>query len=114
MKVTIVIPNYNGLKYLKDCIDSLYKQSFTSFDIIVVDNGSMDGSCHFIEENYAKVILIKLNKNYGFSRAVNEGIKASKSEYVVLLNNDTETDENWLANLINCIQQDEKIFSCFR
>ncbi|MBZ9636643.1 glycosyltransferase family 2 protein [Clostridium sp. FP1] len=111
-KVSIVIPSYNGLKYIRVCLESLYSQSFQSFDIIIVDNASQDGSCEFILENYPKEKLISLKENYGFSRAVNEGIKASNSEYVVLLNNDTEVDKFWLQNLVKCIEDDENIFSC--
>ena len=111
-KVSIIIPNYNGLKYIKVCLESLYMQSFKSFDIIIVDNDSQDGSCKFILQNYLQVNLITLKQNYGFSKAVNEGIKASNSEYIVLLNNDTEVDKFWLENLVNCIESDEKIFSC--
>lgn len=110
--ISIVIPNYNGLKYLKDCIDSLSMQSFKYFEIIIVDNNSIDGSCEFILENYPKVKLISLDKNYGFSRAVNEGIKVSTGEYVVLLNNDTKVDEYWLENLVKCIEKNNKVFSC--
>ncbi|MBW9156998.1 glycosyltransferase family 2 protein [Clostridium tagluense] len=112
MKATIIIPNYNGQKYLKDCLDTLFKQSFKSFETIIVDNASKDGSYDFILENYPQVKLIYLKENYGFSKAVNEGIKVSDSEYVVLLNNDTEVGSYWLENLVNCIESDEKIFSC--
>ena len=112
MKVSIVIPNYNGQKYLKDCLDSLSKQSFKEFETIIVDNASKDGSCEFILAHYPNAKLISLKQNYGFSKAVNEGIKASNSQYVVLLNNDTEVDKFWLENLVNCIEKDEKIFSC--
>ena len=111
-KVSIVIPNYNGLKYIEICLESLYKQSFQNFDIIVVDNASQDGSCDYILKNHPNVKLIYLKENYGFSKAVNKGIKASNSEYVVLLNNDTEVDKHWLENLVKCIGNDKKIFSC--
>ncbi|MBU3143461.1 glycosyltransferase family 2 protein [Clostridium sp. CF012] len=112
IKVSIIIPNYNGLKYIKGCLDSLAIQCFQNVEIIIVDNDSQDGSCEFISENYPQIKLLSLKENYGFSKAVNEGIKASNCEYVVLLNNDTEVEEVWLENLVNCIEQDEKIFSC--
>jgi GT2 family glycosyltransferase len=111
-KVSIIIPNYNGLKYIKVCLESLYRQSFVSFDVIIVDNASQDGSCEFILKNYPKEKLISLKENYGFSKAVNDGIKVSNSPYVVLLNNDTEVDKFWLENLVECIETDGKIFSC--
>lgn len=112
MKVSIIIPNYNGKQYIKTCIESLEKQSYTDFEIIFVDNGSLDGSRNYIKENYPHIKLILLDKNYGFSYAVNVGIKASKAEYVVLLNNDTEVDKDWLKNLVQCIEKDKQIFSC--
>lgn len=110
--ISIIIPNYNGQNYLKGCLDSLCKQSFREFEIIIVDNASEDGSCEFISENYPDIKLISLTENYGFSRAVNEGIKDSNSNYVVLLNNDVEADVHWLKNLLSCIDKDKNIFSC--
>ncbi|MBU3127143.1 glycosyltransferase family 2 protein [Clostridium tagluense] len=112
IKVSIIIPNYNGLKYIKGCIDSLARQVFKNVEIIIVDNASQDGSCEYILKNYPRIKLISLKENYGFSKAVNEGIKASNYEYVVLLNNDTEVEGGWLENLVNCMEKDEKIFSC--
>jgi GT2 family glycosyltransferase len=112
MKVSIVIPNYNGEKYLKICIDSLYVQEFKDFEIIFVDNGSKDNSCEVISQNYPLIKIIRLSENFGFSKAVNEGIKASVGEYVVLLNNDTEATVTWLENLVNCIEENKLIFSC--
>ncbi len=111
MKASIVIPNYNGRKFLKGCLDSISRQSFYDYEIIIIDNASSDGSIDFLQENYKNIVIKKLNKNYGFSKAVNDGIKLAKGEYVVLLNNDTELDKYWLENLVKCIQKDEKIFS---
>ena len=80
-KVSVVIPNYNGEKYIKECMDALLKQSEKDFDVIFVDNASEDGSLDEIKHynKKLKLDLIKLDKNYGFSKAVNEGIKASKA-----------------------------------
>lgn len=111
MKISIIIPNYNGLNFLNNCIYSLQNQSYKDFEIIVVDNNSEDGSCEYLSKNYSKIILIKLDKNYGFSKAVNEGIKSSTSKYIVLLNNDTEVDSYWLENLVSFVEKNEKIFS---
>jgi GT2 family glycosyltransferase len=112
MKVSIVIPNYNGVKYLKICLDSLSKQTFKDFETIIVDNNSIDESLKFIKLNYPDIKLIELKENYGFSKAVNEGIKISETDYVVLLNNDTEATVDWLENLVNCIECDDMAFSC--
>ena len=111
MSVSVIIPNYNGRKYLKACLDSLSRQIFAAFDIVVVDNGSTDDSSEVLERDYCKVKLIKLDRNYGFSKAVNEGIKSCKSEYIVLLNNDVEVEPDWLSNLLNCIEKDKNVYN---
>lgn len=112
-KVTIVIPNYNGEIYLKECMDALVAQSEKDFDIIVVDNNSEDGWKNVIMPYYKKLNLnlIELNKNFGFSKAVNEGIKAAKAEYVILLNNDTHVGKHFVKELLLAIEEDESIFA---
>ena len=110
-EVSVIIPNCNGEKYLRECLDSLKEQTFEDFEIIVVDNGSQDGSVKIISEGYENVRLIGLDKNYGFSRAVNEGIKASEAPYVILLNNDTRADGDYIKALYVAISEDERIFS---
>ena len=109
--VTVVIPNYNGKKYLDDCLKSLKKQSYQEFKVIIVDNGSTDGSQDYIKKKYPQVELIELSENTGFANAANVGIKASDSEYVFLLNNDTMCDENALENLIRVMENKKKLFS---
>lgn len=108
--IDIVIPNYNGNRYLKECIDSLHTQRYSNFRIIIIDNASTDSDYVWLN-NYPNIIFKKLDKNYGFDKAVNEGIKLSSSEYIVLLNNDTVAKENWLEELIKYIDQDKNIFS---
>jgi GT2 family glycosyltransferase len=99
-RVTVVIPNWNGERFLDLCLGSLLNQSFKDFETILVDNGSMDDSLSFVAENYPDVKTIALGENRGFVEAVNAGIEASETEYVVLLNNDTEQDSNWLEALV--------------
>ncbi|MHC1685687.1 MAG: glycosyltransferase family 2 protein [Clostridiaceae bacterium] len=111
MKVSVVIPNYNGEKIIGNCINSVLKQSFTDFELIIIDNDSKDNSVKIIEEKYKDVKLIKNEKNLGFAPAVNQGISEAKGKYVALLNNDTEVDEFWLENLYKVIIKDEEIFS---
>ncbi|SFB13210.1 hypothetical protein SAMN05216249_11047 [Acetitomaculum ruminis DSM 5522] len=110
-QVTVVVPNYNGEKYIADCLKSLEKQEFKEFHTIVVDNGSTDNSREIIEKEFPKVKLLKLKENYGFARAVNEGIKASKTKYVILLNNDTIVFKRFVRELLNEIRRSKKIFS---
>ena len=89
MKVTINIPNYNGKHFMEPCLQSLANQTCSEFQILVVDNASSDGSIEYMRENYPDIELISLNQNYGFSAAVNVGIRHSTTPYVLLLNNDT-------------------------
>lgn len=110
--VTIVIPNYNGVAYLDACLRSVWKQSGVSIEVIVVDNGSTDGSRELIREQFPKCQLVCLKQNYGFSRAVNEGIKRAKSPYVILLNNDTEVRSDFAKYLLDAIRKDDRRFSC--
>ena len=109
--LTVIIPNYNGRKYLGDCLRSLEKQTFIAFDTIIVDNGSTDGSQDYIKTKWPSVELIELNENTGFANAVNVGIKAADSEYVFLLNNDTMCDEYALERLIKVMDGKKKLFS---
>ena len=72
--VTVIIPNYKGLDFIRDCLDSLKAQNGDHFETIVVDNASRDGSAEIVENEYEWVQLVRLEQNFGFSRAVNEGI----------------------------------------
>ena len=78
--VSIIIVNWNGLEYLKSCLNSLFKINYKKIEIIIVDNGSEDGSYEFIRQKYPKIIVIRNSQNLGFSRANNQGIKKSKGE----------------------------------
>jgi len=98
--VTVVIPAWNTRRWLPGCLDGLRAQTFRDFQTVVVDNGSTDGSVAFITENYPQVQVIAFAKNRGFAPAVNAGIRHSHSNYVALLNVDTEPHPDWLANLV--------------
>jgi GT2 family glycosyltransferase len=111
MKVTVIIPNYNGIEYLKECLKSLETQTFRDFCILVVDNHSTDGSTEFIRHYYPDIRLIEMDKNYGFSVAVNKGIRESRTPYVILLNNDTVVHRNYIKELYHHISSSSKIFS---
>lgn len=112
-KVTIVIPNYNGIEFMDECLTRLTNQDYTDFCVIVVDNGSKDGSVETTVTYKERLDLstICFEKNTGFSVAVNAGIKASKSEYVILLNNDAYVRENFVSELVKKMDSDERIFS---
>jgi GT2 family glycosyltransferase len=109
--VSIVIPNWNGKKFLAGCLDSLAKQTYESIEIIIVDNGSKDGSVEFLQTNYAHVRLALFEHNTGFSVAVNRGIRESLGEFVALLNNDTVVDPHWAEEMVKAMRAHPEIGS---
>ncbi len=110
-KVTVVIPNYNGIKYIRNCMDSLRRQTGEPFDILVIDNASADGSLEILEGEYQEARVIALEENTGFCHAVNLGIQESKTPYVILLNNDTVVKPDFVTSLVKAIEAREDIFS---
>lgn len=110
-KVSVVIPNYNGEKFLPDCLNALKGQSMADFELIVADNGSKDESVRIVSECFPSAKIIRLDKNYGFSKAVNEGIRSAKAPFVILLNNDTRVESDFIRALYDAINSDDRIFS---
>lgn len=115
-KVSIIIVNWNGRRYLNECLTSVFHQTYPNYDVILVDNGSTDGSVEFVRKNCPKVKTIKLDRNYGFARGNNVGIeealKDKNVKSIVSLNNDTKVDKNWLSELVKVAESNEKIGMC--
>lgn len=109
-EVTIIIPNYNGKQLLENCIATLEKQTFRDFEVLVVDNGSTDKSAELTSDTLA-LRVIALQENTGFCGAVNVGIRETKTPYVILLNNDTEAEADFVEALLAGIRSSERIFS---
>lgn len=105
IEVNVIIPNWNGAKFLHDCLSSLRDQTYQNMEIIMVDNGSADNSINFAKENFPEVRIVSLNKNMGFAYAVNKGISSSKGKYIALLNNDTKVEKNWLEELVKVLNE---------
>ena len=112
MEVSVVIPNFNGIAFLDSVLASLEGQTLSNFEVILVDNGSTDGSCSFVTANYPWVHLIELSETFGFCGAVNAGIRAAKAPYVLLLNNDTEVKEDFVEEMLAAIRRHKNAFSC--
>lgn len=112
MEVSVVIPNFNGIAFLDSVLASLEGQTLSNFEVILVDNGSTDGSCSFVTANYPWVHLIELSENFGFCGAVNAGIRAAKAPYVLLLNNDTEVKEDFVEEMLAAVRRHKNAFSC--
>lgn len=99
-RVSVIIPNWNGADHLPECLDSLAGQRFQDFETVVVDNASSDTSLSILEASTLPVRVIRNAANLGFSAAVNAGIRATDTELIVLLNNDTRADPGWLEALV--------------
>lgn len=112
MKTTVVIPNYNGMPYMETCLLAMRAQHVRPDRVIVVDNGSTDGSAEYVEQHFPEVTLIRMGENTGFCGAVNAGIRASgDAAYVILLNNDTEAEPDFTGALVGAMEGDPAIFS---
>ena len=115
VKTIIVIPNFNGERFLDKCMHALEGQSTKDYSIYFVDNASSDGSIAAIrafQKNFpVEIHLLENRENYGFAKAVNQGIRYAEEEgakYVLLLNNDTEADALFVENLVRCMEEKEK------
>lgn len=102
---SVIIPNWNGRHHLAGCFDSLARQAFRDFEVILVDNASTDGSAGFVRGHFPDAGIVELHKNAGFAGGVNAGIRAAKGEYIVLLNNDTEAEPHWLEKIALAIRE---------
>lgn len=110
--VSVIIVNYNGRKYLKNCFDSLEKVDYPDFELIFVDNGSSDDSAEFIRKGYPKVKVLELGANLGLAVASNRGAQVAQGEYLFFLNNDTISDKSLLTELVKAARTDSKIGAC--
>ncbi len=110
-KISIIIPHLNGKHLLEDCLGSLRQQTFSDFEVLLVDNGSSDGTQAYVREQFPEVTLIELGENRGFTGACNAGWHASSGEIVILLNNDTETESGWLREVWQAFEQHPQVGS---
>ncbi len=111
-QVSVVVLNWNGAHLLPVCLDSVRAQTFRDFEVIMPDNGSTDGSVELVRERYPEVRVLPFSENLGFCLAVNAGIRASRGEFIALLNNDTELDRSYLDELVGAMQADGRLGIC--
>lgn len=104
-QITVIIPNYKGINFIGECLETLYAQEAGTpeFEVLVVDNASGDGSVELIRDKFPQTRLICLKENTGFCHAVNVGIQNSESPYVLLLNNDTKVYPDFVKRLYEAI-----------
>jgi len=106
--VSVVVVNWNRRDLLASCLASLQKQSFRDFEVIVVDNGSTDGSADWVADEWPAATLIRNSANQGFCAANNQGIRAATAPFIALLNNDAEAEPGWLEALVSTIKSDAR------
>lgn len=109
--ISVVVLNYNGKRYLDDCLSSLAAQTFRDIEVIVVDNASKDGSVEHIESNYPWVRLVINRENLGFAGGTNSGIRAADGEFILTLNNDARADRR-LLEYLHKPMKDSKVGVC--
>jgi GT2 family glycosyltransferase len=110
--ITVVVLNWNGMKVIERCLDSLKAQTYTPLEIIVVDNASTDGSGDWISRRFPDLKLIVNEKNLGFGGGNNIGIRASQGKYIMMLNNDTRLDPNCIEEMKTAIEKDGRYGAC--
>lgn len=107
--ISIVILSYNSREDLVECIPSIRSQTYSNFEIILVDNASTDGSEEFVRTNYPEIKVIQTGKNLGYPAGNNAGFEIAEGEYIVVVNPDTVADPEWLAELIKPLENDRTI-----
>jgi GT2 family glycosyltransferase len=111
-KVSIIVVNWNGERFLKDCLGALSGQTYANCEIILVDNGSSDNSVCFTRKNFPEVKLVALRENTGFTGGNAAGLEVAQGAYIALVNNDARAEKTWLENLIEPMLGDRTIGIC--
>jgi GT2 family glycosyltransferase len=104
-RVTVVVTNRNGLQHLDECFGSLCRQTFSDFSVVFVDNASSDTSVEWVRQHYPDTEIIVHEVDTGYSTSANDGIRAAKGEYIVLLNNDVRLEPDWLEALVSAMDK---------
>ena len=107
MKASVIVLSWNGMNHLKNCLNGLISQDCSSFEVIVVDNGSTDGSTEFVAEHYPQVRLIRSELNRGFAGGCNVGLRAAKGNVLVLVNQDVIVQTSWLTALVDALGDEQ-------
>jgi GT2 family glycosyltransferase len=110
--VSVVIANWNRRDLVKQCLESLRNQSYSNFEIVLVDNGSSDGSVAFVEQQFPEVRVLALTRNNGFAAANNAGIRIARGELIALLNNDAKPEPSWLESLVHALEAHPEVGFC--
>jgi GT2 family glycosyltransferase len=111
-KVSVVIINFNGRKYLEQFIPSVLASTYTGMELIVADNASTDDSVNFLRTQFPAIRIIEMTRNHGYAGGYNVALKEVQSDYYVLLNSDVEVAPGWIEPIIELMESDQKIGAC--
>jgi GT2 family glycosyltransferase len=111
-KVSVVILNFNGRKYLEQFLPSVLASTYSNFEVVVADNGSTDDSIAFLQDHFPQIRQIILDRNYGYSGGYNQALKQVESDYYVLLNSDVEVSPGWIEPVVGLMENDRTIGAC--
>jgi GT2 family glycosyltransferase len=111
-KVSVVILNWNGRKYLEQFLPSVLSVNYSNYEVVIADNGSADDSVLFLQSKYPHIRLIQFPENYGFAKGYNEALKQIESDYYYILNSDVELLPDSLNPMIELLEQDKNIAAC--
>jgi hypothetical protein len=111
-RVSLVVVNYNGKHFLSDCFSAIFRETYSPFEVIMVDNASRDGSVDFIRDNFPRVTVLVNEANMGFAGGTNVGIQRSTGEFILTLNNDTRIDPAFLQEITRPVIEDPSVGMC--
>jgi GT2 family glycosyltransferase len=110
--ISVIIVNYNGKNFLSDCLNSIFRQTYFPFEVIMVDNASHDGSVEYVQQNFPDVKMLNQSTNLGFAGGTNAGIRVAHGEFIFTLNNDTIADSHMLEEIVRPMQLDSRVGVC--
>jgi len=113
-KISIIVINHNGKHFLKDCLHSIFEINYPKnrYEVILVDNASIDGSIAYVQRGFPQVIIVPLKKGYGYAGGCNRGVRVACGDLYAFLNNDVIVDKNWLYELVQTMSQDSRVAIC--
>jgi GT2 family glycosyltransferase len=112
VRISVIIVNYNGLEFVKHCLQSVLKSKYPYFEVIFVDNASNDGSLELVKKFFAhnpRLKIIENSKNLGLGAGGNIGAKYAKGKYLLFLDSDTEIDVNCISEIVKVLDSDPQI-----
>jgi GT2 family glycosyltransferase len=110
--ISVLIVNYNGKKFLSDCLNAIFCQTYSPFEVILVDNASHDGSAEYVHQNFPDVKVLSQSTNLGFAGGINAGILQSGGEFILTLNNDTKVNPDFIDELTKPVVSDPSVGMC--